>query len=92
MHSILYSQNALNNLLDIKSFIQRDNPIYAQKVVERITWFIEWYLTLFPQWGQLLKIESDVRIFVEPTFKYRIVYKIFETSVYIVSVSKYKQI
>jgi hypothetical protein len=49
------------------------------------------YLSIFPKQWKPLDKEKSIRLVVEPTFRYRIIYKISWTTIYIVSISKYKQ-
>ena len=92
MHKVFYTKKARNNLEEIKNFIARDNWYYAEKVAERISAFIDSYLSIFIEWGKQIYGEEQIRIIIEPTFRYRIVYKIIDIDVYVVSISKYKQI
>ncbi len=92
MYKIYYTHKSRRNLEEISKFIALDNSYYAQKVIERITFFVDSYLSLFEKWGKLISWEENIRIIIEPTFRYRIVYKIIDNNIYIVSISKYKKI
>ena len=92
MHKIFYTRKARSNLEEIKNFIALDNWYYAEKVIERISAFIDSYLSIFVEWGKEIDGKEQIRIIIEPTFRYRIVYKIINMNVYVVSISKYKKI
>jgi plasmid stabilization system protein ParE len=49
MHKILYTYRARTDLFEIKTFIAKDNPYYAEKVLERISTFLDNYLSIFPK-------------------------------------------
>lgn len=47
MYKIYYTHKSRRNLEEISKFIALDNSYYAQKVIERITFFVDSYLSLF---------------------------------------------
>lgn len=89
MHSIFYTPESEDNLADIFEFISNDNTFYAAKVLSNIKSTID-ILKLFPlSWTPAGKGQ---RMIVDSNYGYRVVYKIISNKVYILSVSKYKNL
>jgi plasmid stabilization system protein ParE len=87
MHKVVFSPNAENDLHGIYDFIALDDPIYAQKVTEAIV-STTMQLVYFPSMGTALSQSS--RMVVEPTFRYTVIYRVYDDVVYISTISKYK--
>ncbi len=86
MYNIIHSKNAIKDLWEISSYISLNNPIQAIRVIENIKWSIE-YLKLFPL---LWKERKDWLREIVIKYKYRVFYKIENTTIYIISIFKYK--
>lgn len=83
MYKILYTPKSEENLEDIFFFIAKDNPLNAAKVLSKIKYTAD-LLSTFPLiWAKLWK---DFRIIVESKYKFKIVYKIKQNTIYIISI------
>lgn len=87
MHNIKFYKKALEEYNEIWEFIAKDNLFYANKVLSNIDNTID-IIATFPNIWKL--INKTYRLVVEPEYKYKIVYKIYKETVYIVSIFKYK--
>ena len=87
MHNIYYTPEAEENLVNIFSYISEDNAFEAAKVLVNIKNSID-ILKLFPFAWKI--IDDDFRILIETKYKFKIVYKIKNNSVFIVSIFKYQ--
>ena len=75
MKTIVYKENAEDDLNQIKEYISKDSIFYANKTVNEIMYKIE-YLTMFPYMGRKIP-EYNKEKFRELIYKsYRIFYKI----------------
>jgi len=71
MHSIFYTSESEDNLVEIFDFIADDNTFYAAKVLSGIKSTID-ILKLFPLSGTL--IDKDKRMIVDSKYRYKILY------------------
>ncbi len=86
MFKIIYTKKATKNLWEIFTYISLDNPLYAIKVLKDIQFSIT-YLQSFPfLWKEIKNWYREI----VAKHKYRVIYKIQENTVYIVSIFKYK--
>lgn len=83
----IFAEKALREYEEIFAYISEDNLFYANKVLNSIDETIDTILEFPYIWKQLNKIH---RIIIEPQYKYKIVYRIDEDIIYIVSIFKYK--
>ncbi len=90
MFEIVYTEQALQDLENIRDYIAKDNPWYAQKVLDDVTNFISVRVSLYPQIGR--SMSSGVRRVIEPNFKYNIVYRCKGEQIVVYSVFKYKNV
>ena len=89
MYSIFYTPESEDNLSDIFCFISGDNPFYAAKVLTSIKSTID-ILKLFPlAWKT---IDKDKKMIIDSDYKYKIVYQIKWSSIFIVAISKYRNV
>ena len=88
MHKLLYLSWVRQDLADIHDYIAEDNLFYAQDVIDKITHSIA-RLPVFPLIGT--KIDTYTRCIVEPRYRYTIVYRVVEDTLYIVSIFKYRE-
>lgn len=74
MIRIRWTEQAVTNLEDIKSFISTDSPAYALAVVRKLYLAVD-QLKPFPESGRIVpeKADPDLRELVRPP--YRIVYR-----------------
>lgn len=87
MHNIVYSKDSIRELNEISGYISIDNPLKAKIVLENIYSNID-YLLVFPFiWKE---IKNWYRQLVETNYKFKIVYKILNQTIYIISIFKYK--
>lgn len=84
----MYSRKSQRNLDEIYMFIQEDNIIIAERVIENIRESINTLLH-FPLIGIILDAELWIRSIVETTFKYRITYHFDGKNIIIFSIYKY---
>ena len=89
MYSVFYTQESEDNLVEIFEFIADDSNFYAAKVVTSIKSTVD-ILKLFPLSGRC--IDEDKRMIVDSKYRYKIVYQVRWNDVYIVSISKYKNL
>lgn len=89
MHKVIYTRKAKNNLIKINEYISIDNELYAIKTIQNILKTAK-MLSAFPQvWRDF---GNWLRVLVEKNYKYKIVYKISENKIIIVSIFKYQKI
>ncbi|MFA6090606.1 MAG: type II toxin-antitoxin system RelE/ParE family toxin [Candidatus Gracilibacteria bacterium] len=88
MYKIIFSETASRDLGEINSYISKDSPLYANKVVDKIILTIS-NLSVFPFLG---KSDSDdnLREISEPRYGFRIIYQIIGKAIYILAIFKYK--
>ena len=87
MFKIKYTKKAEDKLYSIYSFIAQDNSYVAAKVIMKIKESVE-ILQMFPySW---IKLEGDYRFIVDWNYKYKIVYKILNKTIFIISIFKYE--
>ena len=87
MLRVEFSKEANLEYIGIWEYIASDNLFFANEVLNKIDSSIETIL-MFPMiWKE---IENDVRLIVEPIYKYKIVYEIRVDNIYILSIFKYK--
>lgn len=91
MSRIRWAPQAASDLQAIRDFIERDSPRYAAAVVERIVAAVD-VLERFPFSGRRVPEHSreDVRELVRPP--YRIVYRLVDDGVHVVTVFRSSQI
>jgi len=86
MHNIVYSRDSIKDLNEIVNFISLDNPFQAKLVLENIYSSTD-YLSLFPfLWKEI----KNWYIEIVSKNKFRIVYRIENNKVIIISIFKYK--
>lgn len=87
MLKIKLLDSAIEDLGNISLFISADNPFQSKIVLENLNKSI-FYLSIFPFiWKE---IKNWYRELVEQNYKFKIVYKIQNQTIYIVSIFKYK--
>ncbi len=86
MYKIKILKTAKDDLQDISNYISLDNPLQAKIIIEKIYLSIT-YLQSFPY---LWKERKDWLREIVAKYKYRVFYKIKNTTIYIVSIFKYK--
>ena len=84
MSRVIWTQSALDDLSGIQEFIARDSTYYAQKFVDDAFHAVE-RLEVFPESGRMVPERYDPG-FREVIFgSYRIIYRIINDDVYIVT-------
>lgn len=92
MFKILLSQEAIDNLEDIKNFIAVDNEQYSNKVIDIILNVVN-NISYFPNLWKDVEWYDWLRELIEPNFWYRIVYRILDNKeIEIVTIFKYKDL
>ena len=90
MFQVKYKISSKIDIREIFNYIKIDNPYYAEKVIHTLITFINNNLSIFPNlWKDKW---LGLREIIEPTFKYRIIYKIKWNDVFIVSIFKNKNL
>ncbi len=89
MYKIIYTAESEDNLSDIFEFISKDNEFYAIKVLTSIKTTID-ILKIFPKSWKV--IEQEIRMIVNSDYWYSIIYQIKWIEVYILSISKYRNL
>jgi hypothetical protein len=81
MYKVEFYKKAKFQYLWIWEYIARDNPFYANEVLDKIDHSIE-IILIFPFiWKE---IRSWYRQIVEPNYKFKIIYKVKWDTIYIV--------
>ena len=87
MYEIKFTKKARENIQDIKDYISDDNPIIADKMLEKIFYTIS-NIAIFPNlWKE---IGWNLKEFVEPNYKFRIIYKVKNEQIEIEIISIFK--
>lgn len=89
MRKIFYAQEAGDNLAGIFEFIAEDNLFHAAKVITDIKSTID-ILKIFPFVGS--SVDKNTRMIVDPDHKYKVVYQIKGNNIYVLAISKYRNI
>jgi len=89
--TVHWTDNAIAHLLDIYEYISRDSPIYAKRMVDRITRRSE-QIASFPMSGRKVpEYEADdVREIIEKP--YRIIYRIKPDQIDVLAVVHCRQL
>lgn len=88
MYKIKFTDAAIQDLWDIESFISKDSPMYANKVIDKIILTIS-NLADFPHLGKSIE-DDNLWIIIEPRYGFSIVYEILWKTITIFSVFKYR--
>lgn len=91
MYKIIYRPSALNDINGIFNYISLNNLHVAIKVQETIFNFVN-YLAIFPMLWKQNWNSFNLREIIEPAFKYRIIYKIENDTIFIIWVFKNKNL
>lgn len=83
--TLLWTRRALADVQAIKQFIVRDSPHAAQLVTQRLVAAAD-RLMLFPQSGRIVPELADPQIREVVQGSYRIVYRLMEEQVHILTV------
>lgn len=89
MYKIIYRKQAKEDFQDIFSFIAKDSPEYAGKVIFKIKNTIGnlWY---FPYLWK--KYGKTNRMIINSKYKYKIMYMIENENIYILTIFKFQNI
>ena len=85
MTDVVWSPEALRDLEAIRGYIARDSAAYADLVVRRIVAAVE-RLRMFPESGRVVPERSDPSIREVIVRPYRVVYRLHDSTVQIVTV------
>ena len=85
MTSVIWSLQAIRDIESIRAFIAQDSPAYAELEARRILAAVE-RLQLFPESGRLVPERGDTAIREVVASPYRIVHRLREGVVEIVTV------
>ncbi len=87
MYEIIFSEESLDDISQIKRFISLDNELISEKVIASIINTIQ-YLLLFPK---LWKVKNNNdREIIDSVYKYNIRYIIENNYIYIITIYKYQ--
>ncbi len=89
MHNIFFTAEAKNNIHDIKSYIDESNPWYSDHVISVIINVIN-NLSYFPNLWKDVDWFEWVKELIEPNFKHRIIYRINNNPIEILTIFKYQ--
>lgn len=87
MLRVEFSKKANLEYFEIWEYIAQDNLFYSNEVLNRIDNSINTILEFPFIWKE---IDSWIRMIIEPTYRFKIVYEIRKNYIYILSVFKYK--
>jgi len=82
---INWTDNAIQDLIDIKAYISRDSAYYASKFIEKIIFGVD-PLTTFPEMGRYVPEAQNKSIKELICKPYRIIYRINEKSIDIITI------
>ena len=85
MTEVVWSPEALRDLEAIRDYIARDSAAYADLVVRRIVAAVE-RLRMFPESGRVVPERTDPSIREVIVRPYRVVYRLHDSTVQIVTV------
>ncbi len=85
MVCLIWTDNALEDMNEIYSFISRDSNFYAKNVVQKIRERVL-SIKLFPNRGRLIPEINDTNYREIFQWRYRIMYKIAGDNIYILSI------
>ncbi len=83
--TLLWTRRAIADVQAIKQFIAKDSPHAAQLVTQRIVAVVD-RLILFPQSGRIVPELADPQIREVVQGSYRIVYRLIEKQVHVLTV------
>ena len=84
MKSLTWRPAALTDVAGIKAYIARDNPVAAQRVVDRVVKSVK-KLARLPKMGRPGEVEGTREFLVQP-WKYILVYRDLPDSVEVIGV------
>ena len=90
-YRLIWSPQAIEDIIAIAEYIGRDSSIYAESTVEQIFQAPE-RLIKFPKLGRLVPEKNDESIREIFVFQYRIIYEILTTEIHILTVVHGKRI
>jgi plasmid stabilization system protein ParE len=83
MYNVVFYDEANFDYESIWNYIWQDNLFYANEVLNKIDKSID-IISEFPYiWTELDKTHKQI---VEPKYKFKVVYKLWENTIYIVSI------
>ncbi|MBI3894687.1 MAG: type II toxin-antitoxin system RelE/ParE family toxin [Acidobacteria bacterium] len=85
MTPLLWSPQSLRDLENIRAYIAKDSPLYADLVIRRLVVAVE-RLSNFPESGRMVPERSSPEIREVIVKPYRIVYRVREGTVEIVTI------
>ena len=86
MNGIIFSNQSLENINDIRKYIALDSVVISEKVISCIFETIK-YLSVFPS---LWVKKWNYSHIIEPIYKYTIRYRVQDDTIYIVTIYKYQ--
>ncbi len=90
-YKVTWSIEALNDILEIAEYIDRDSHAYASSVVTKILAKAKLIKTL-PFSGRIVPEEMNENVREHFVFSYRIIYEIAEDTIYVLAVVHGKRI
>jgi len=89
--SVIWSEEALNDIESIAKYISRDSVYYAQMVVDRIIAVGE-TVNVHPKSGRVVPELEDEHIREKFIYSYRLIYEIGRSSINILAIIHGKQL
>ena len=90
-YKLIWSPQAIDDIVAIAEYIARDSTFYAESTVERIFQAPE-KLMQFPKLGRVVPEKNDESIREIFVFQYRIIYEIVASEIHILTVVHGKRI
>ena len=84
-YRVIWTDEALEDVKKTAEYIEKDSHYYASSVVTSII-DVTRNLSIFPFSGRILPEEQNENVREHFAYKYRIIYEIVDTSVYILAV------
>lgn len=82
---VVWSPQAIDDLLSVRQYIERDNPRAAGRVAAAIVSFVERQLTRFPRSGREGRV-AGTRELIVPKLPFVVPYRLIENRIEIVRV------
>ena len=84
-HELIWSEEALEDIDSIATYIEKDSPIYAKSVVSKFFEKVE-ILISFPKLGRVVPEINQENIRELFVYSYRLIYKIESNTILIVAI------
>lgn len=83
--TLIWSREALDDIVSIAEYISRDSPYHAQQVVELILTLGE-SLADQPRLGRIVPERNDHRVRERFVYSYRVIYELVDETIHVLAV------